>query len=411
MAYDNNKLCVENICNDWSSFSWTAVSITHADSTYTIRDQAIIIEADVLNGAINIQLSSMPHDLDNQVLWIRKVDATHTGNPVTILPQAGYTVLGGASYVLTKHLEILTIYRDKNVSDWKTLTNRVDQISPTTTKGDILVHNGLNLQALGVGADGLVLVADASQPTGVRWGSAIGSGDVLGPGSSTDNAVVRFDGTTGKVIQNSGVILDDLNNLSGVNNIALSGTVDGRDVSTDGATLDSHVANFSNPHHVTAAQVGNTVAQWNANQLQSTNVSASAPTDGDSLVYDSGAGQWVPTHTFPINMALERITAVGGGVAVSPTLNKNLTFITTTGAGTATGTLNNGSATKDGFEKVFIAEALACPYALTVTSLVDAAGSIGTKTLTFTNTGQSARLLWSNATLHWYLTDTGVTVS
>lgn len=36
-----------------------------------------------------------------------------------------------------------------------------------------------------------------------------GSGDVTGPGSSTDNAVVRMDGTTGKVIQNSNAILAD----------------------------------------------------------------------------------------------------------------------------------------------------------------------------------------------------------
>ena len=41
-----------------------------------------------------------------------------------------------------------------------------------------------------------------------------GSGDVVGPGSSTDNAVVRFDGTTGKLIQNSGVIIDDSNNTT-----------------------------------------------------------------------------------------------------------------------------------------------------------------------------------------------------
>lgn len=36
-----------------------------------------------------------------------------------------------------------------------------------------------------------------------------GGGDVSGPGSSTDNAIVRFDGTTGKLIQNSTVILSD----------------------------------------------------------------------------------------------------------------------------------------------------------------------------------------------------------
>lgn len=38
--------------------------------------------------------------------------------------------------------------------------------------------------------------------------------------------------------------------------IAFSGTVDGRDVSADGATLDAHVTDFNNPHQVTAAQLG-----------------------------------------------------------------------------------------------------------------------------------------------------------
>jgi hypothetical protein len=36
-----------------------------------------------------------------------------------------------------------------------------------------------------------------------------GGGDVTGPASSTDNAVARFDSTTGKIIQNSGVIIND----------------------------------------------------------------------------------------------------------------------------------------------------------------------------------------------------------
>ena len=36
-----------------------------------------------------------------------------------------------------------------------------------------------------------------------------GTGDVAGPASSTDNAVARFDSTTGKIIQNSGVVIND----------------------------------------------------------------------------------------------------------------------------------------------------------------------------------------------------------
>ena len=40
-------------------------------------------------------------------------------------------------------------------------------------------------------------------------GGGGGSGDVDGPASSTDNALVRFDSTTGKLIQDSGITLDD----------------------------------------------------------------------------------------------------------------------------------------------------------------------------------------------------------
>jgi len=44
--------------------------------------------------------------------------------------------------------------------------------------------------------------------------------------------------------------------LDVVGDIALSGTVDGRDIAADGASLDAHVADLANPHQVTAAQAG-----------------------------------------------------------------------------------------------------------------------------------------------------------
>ena len=38
---------------------------------------------------------------------------------------------------------------------------------------------------------------------------------VVGAGTATDNAVARFDGTTGEIIQNSGVTIDDCNIVTG----------------------------------------------------------------------------------------------------------------------------------------------------------------------------------------------------
>lgn len=61
---------------------------------------------------------------------------------------------------------------------------------------------------------------------GDSGGSGGGSGDVNGPGSSTDNALVRWNGTTGTSIQNSGATLDDNGLLSSPSTSTVtSGTV------------------------------------------------------------------------------------------------------------------------------------------------------------------------------------------
>lgn len=49
-------------------------------------------------------------------------------------------------------------------------------------------------------------------------------GDVYGPASSTDNAIVRWSGTGGTTIQNSGIIIDDSDNISGITNVTGSDT-------------------------------------------------------------------------------------------------------------------------------------------------------------------------------------------
>jgi hypothetical protein len=55
-----------------------------------------------------------------------------------------------------------------------------------------------------------------SNGAGVPTWTTNASGDVSGPASSTDNAIARFDGTTGKLIQNSVTTIDDTGNASGI---------------------------------------------------------------------------------------------------------------------------------------------------------------------------------------------------
>jgi hypothetical protein len=78
-------------------------------------------------------------------------------------------------------------------------------------KNGLEISSGTVVVSNGAGTNGQVL---SSTGTGVQWVNAgSGSGDVTGPASSTDNAVVRFDGTTGKIIQNStAASIDDSGN-------------------------------------------------------------------------------------------------------------------------------------------------------------------------------------------------------
>jgi hypothetical protein len=53
-------------------------------------------------------------------------------------------------------------------------------------------------------------------------GNPIGSGDVTGPGSSTNTAFARFSGTTGKIIQDSSLLGDGSGNISGIASLTLN---------------------------------------------------------------------------------------------------------------------------------------------------------------------------------------------
>ena len=66
--------------------------------------------------------------------------------------------------------------------------------------------------------------------TNLSWatggGGGGGTGDVTGPASATDNAVARFDSTTGKLIQNSVVTISDTGAVTGVSSLGVADYID-----------------------------------------------------------------------------------------------------------------------------------------------------------------------------------------
>ncbi len=124
-----------------------------------------------------------------------------------------------------------------SASQWGFL-GAADQGNATT---DSPTHVGLTLSGL---SDGFV-----KSSSGVLSG---GNSAVDGPGASTDNAVARFDGTTGFLLQNSGITIDDSDNMTIPSDLAVSGqiTVGGQVIAVDEriSTADNILAlNFGEP--------------------------------------------------------------------------------------------------------------------------------------------------------------------
>lgn len=111
------------------------------------------------------------------------------------------------------------------------LADLSDVTLSSPSNGEVLGYDStgtwVNTTISGGGATALGDLSDVSFTTALAAGDMIlytssgtweatpfvvgtaGSGDVTGPASSTDNAVARFNGTTGKIIQNSALVVTD----------------------------------------------------------------------------------------------------------------------------------------------------------------------------------------------------------
>jgi hypothetical protein len=89
--------------------------------------------------------------------------------------------------------------------------------SPITTSGTLNITNTAPDQTVVLTA-GTGISTSGTYPnfTITNTSPSLG-GDVVGPASATDNAIARYDLTTGKLIQNSLVIVDDTGSVTGVN--------------------------------------------------------------------------------------------------------------------------------------------------------------------------------------------------
>lgn len=95
------------------------------------------------------------------------------------------------------------------------------------TDGQLLIGNstGNTLAKATLTAGSGISITNGSGSITIAASGGGGSGDVVGPASSTDNAFTRFDGTTGKLIQNStGATLSDTGGATFTGSVDIAGT-------------------------------------------------------------------------------------------------------------------------------------------------------------------------------------------
>jgi hypothetical protein len=92
--------------------------------------------------------------------------------------------------------------------------------------------------------------------------STAASGDVVGPASATDNALARFDTTTGELIQNSVAILDDSGNLTGIANLTVNDNTILGSSNSDTVTVTARVNSDIDPSTDNTYDLGRNSHAW-----------------------------------------------------------------------------------------------------------------------------------------------------
>lgn len=130
--------------------------------------------------------------------------------PAATTPLAGTEQIPLVQSSTTKQVTVSNLLTAANLGTPTAinLTNATN-VPVDEATGVLPVANGGNGTATPSLVGGTNITVSGSWPNQTITATGSAAGDVTGPSSATDNAVVRFDNTTGKVIQNSGVIIND----------------------------------------------------------------------------------------------------------------------------------------------------------------------------------------------------------
>jgi fibronectin-binding autotransporter adhesin len=308
---------------------------------------------------------------------------TAGGTPISfVLSNGGFGTSGAGTVTLnnTVNLPALTaskvVFTDSSKNLTSTGTVAIDQggtgqtaktaafdaLSPTTTKGDIIVSNGTNNVRLPVGGTtGFVLTVDSTQANGVKWAAA-SAPDFEGVYTTDADKILTTNNGAFTIAAGTGAVAVNSTNAAGITlNGSIAGPVNiGTGTSTGTVTLggtgtqtiavgnDAGVKTVNlgstNTTSTTTISSGTTGAlNVNVNNNSPTNINTGTST-GTVTLGNNGGNVVVNSNIWDITGAgvasgFTGITSANGAIS----LNDNSAASTTSiGGGTTTGTVTVG---------------------------------------------------------------------
>jgi hypothetical protein len=201
--------------------------------TASTKDAGVALGVATLDASGKVPLTEIPDSIIGALSYQGTWNAT-TNTP-TLTSSIG---VKGYYYVVsvagTTNLNGIT---DWQIGDWAVfdglIWEKIDNTDGVTSVNGFTGAVVLTTTNIAEGTNEYFTTAKArasvSGGTGISYNSTTGvitnslpslGGDVVGPASATDNAIARYDTTTGKLIQNSVVTIDDNGNEAGINSIS-----------------------------------------------------------------------------------------------------------------------------------------------------------------------------------------------
>ncbi len=332
------------------------------------------------------------------------------GSNITITTNAGIDTVTISSTTSTGSITFVGTTIDSADSSTITFTPTVAFDSDVVVGNEIVFADGTRQSTTAVGVPG------PQGPPGPTGASGAGTGDVLSSGGGyVDNAIIRYDGTTGTIIQNSSATISDAGLLTATSFSGIGSSLTALNATqlTSGTIPDARFpatlpavsgANLTSLPATLPAASGATLTALNATELTSGTVPVlrlGASGTRDATTYLRGDNTWatVAGGGGAASDSFATIAVAGQSSVVADSATDTLTLVAGTGitittdAGTDTITITNSGAAQNTFSTVAVTGQSNVVADSSTDTLTLAAGSgisittdAGTDTVTITST-------------------------